>query len=71
MERVKEVVKENEKVVEMRNEYESVKEVEKVVEKAVVFEKFKEAVRDINHIEKVLQIVDRIVNVPVEVIAHE
>ena len=34
-------------------------------------EKFKEAVRDVNHIEKVLQIVDRIVNVPVEVIAHE
>lgn len=71
MERVKEVVKESEKVVEMRNEYETVKEVEKVVEKAVVFEKFKEAVRDINHIEKVLQIVDRIVNVPVEIIAHE
>ena len=41
MERVKEVVKENEKVVEMRNEYETVKEVEKVVEKAVVMEKFK------------------------------
>ena len=71
MERVKEVVKESEKVVEMRNEYESVKQVERVVEKAVVFEKFKEAVRDINHIEKVLQIVDRIVNVPVEIIAHE
>jgi hypothetical protein len=48
-----------------------VKEVERVVEKAVVFEKFKEAVRDINHIEKVLQIVDRIVNVPVEIIAYE
>ena len=71
MERVKEVVKENEKVVEMRNEYETVKEVERVVEKAVVMEKFKESVRDVNHIEKVLQIVDRIVNVPVEVIAHE
>lgn len=42
-----------------------------MVEKAVVFEKFKEAVRDINHIEKVLQIVDRIVNVPVEIIAYE
>ena len=55
----------------MRNEYETVKEVEKVVEKAVIMEKFKESVRDINHIEKVLQIVDRIVNVPVEVIAHE
>ena len=27
--------------------------------------------RDVNHIEKVLQIVDRIVNVPVEIIAHE
>jgi hypothetical protein len=48
-----------------------VREVERVVEKAVVFEKFKEAVRDINHIEKVLQIVDRIVNVPVEIIAYE
>jgi hypothetical protein len=71
MERVKEVVKENEKVVEMRNEYETVKEVEKVVEKAVIMEKFKESVRDINHIERVLQIVDRIVNVPVEIIAHE
>ncbi len=47
------------------------REVERVVEKAVVFEKFKEAVRDINHIEKVLQIVDRIVNVPVEIIAYE
>lgn len=34
-------------------------------------ERFKESVRDINHIEKVLQIVDRIVNVPVEIIAHE
>ena len=55
----------------MRNEYETVKEVEKVVEKAVIMEKFKESVRDINHIEKVLQIVDRIVNVPVEIIAHE
>ena len=41
MDRVKEVVKENEKVVEMRNEYETVKEVEKVVEKAVVMERFK------------------------------
>jgi hypothetical protein len=71
MERIKEVVRESEKVVEMRNEYESVKEVERVVEKAVVFEKFKEAVRDINHIEKVLQIVDRIVNIPVEVVTHE
>lgn len=70
MERIKEVVKETEKVVELRNEYESVKEVEKIVEKAVVFEKFKEAVRDVNHIEKVLQIVDRIVNIPVEIIAH-
>ena len=70
MERIKEVVKENEKVVELRNEYETVKEVEKVVEKAVVFEKFKEAIRDINHIEKVLQIVDRIVNVPVEIVTH-
>lgn len=27
--------------------------------------------RDVNHIEKVLQIVDRIVNVPVEIVAHE
>jgi len=71
MERVKEVVKENEKVVEVRNEYETVREVEKIVEKAVVLEKFKEAVRDIHHIEKVLQIVDRIVNIPVEIIAHE
>lgn len=71
MERVKEVVKENEKIVEVRNEYENVREVEKVVEKAVVLEKFKEAVRDINHIEKVLQVVDRVVNVPVEVMAHE
>jgi DNA repair exonuclease SbcCD ATPase subunit len=34
-------------------------------------EKFKEVVRDINHIEKVLQIVDRIVNFPVSVISHE
>lgn len=55
----------------MRNEYETIKEVERVVERAVVLEKFKEAVRDINHIEKVLQIVDRVVNVPVEIIAHE
>lgn len=71
MERVKEVVKENEKVVEVRNSYDNIKEVERVVEKAVVMEKFKESVRDINHIEKVLQIVDRIVNVPVEIITHE
>lgn len=41
MERIKQVVKENEKVVELRNEYESIKEVEKIVEKAVIFEKFK------------------------------
>ena len=27
--------------------------------------------RDINHIEKVLQIVDRMVSVPVEIVAHE
>ena len=71
MERVKEVVKENEKIVEVRNEYENVREVEKIVEKAVVMERFKEAVRDINHIEKVLEVVDRVVNVPVEVMAHE
>ena len=71
MEKVKEVVRENEKVVELRNEYETCKEVEKVVEKAVVLEKFKESVRDINHIEKVLQVVDRMVSVPVEVVAHE
>lgn len=71
MERIKEVVKENEKVVEVRNEYETIKEVERIVERAVILEKFKEAVRDINHIEKVLQIVDRVVNVPVEIIAHE
>jgi hypothetical protein len=31
MERVKEVVRENEKVVEVRNEYETIREVEKVV----------------------------------------
>jgi hypothetical protein len=37
----------------------------------VILEKFKEAVRDINHIEKVLQIVDRIVNIPVPIIAYE
>lgn len=36
-----------------------------------MFEKFKESVRDITHIEKVLQIVDRIVNIPVEIITHE
>lgn len=55
----------------MRNEYETIKEVTTVVEKAVIMEKFKEVVRDINHIEKVLQIVDRIVNVPVSIISHE
>lgn len=58
-------------MVEVRNEYETIKEVERIVERAVILEKFKEAVRDINHIEKVLQIVDRVVNVPVEIIAHE
>ena len=34
-------------------------------------EKFKEVVRDINHIEKVLQIVERVESIPVEVIVHE
>lgn len=34
-------------------------------------EKFKEVVRNINHIEKVLQIVDRYEQTPVEIIAHE
>jgi hypothetical protein len=71
MERVKEVVRENEKVVEVRNEYETVKEVERIVERAVILEKFKEVVRDVNHIEKVLQIVDRIVNIPIPIIAYE
>ena len=41
VEQVKEVVKENEKIVEVRNDYETVREVEAVVEKAVVVEKFK------------------------------
>lgn len=59
VEQIKEVVRDQEKIVEVRNEYETVKEVEKVVEKAVIMEKFKEVVRNINHIEKVLQIVDR------------
>ena len=64
-------MKENEKVVEVRNEYETVKEVERIVERAVILEKFKEVVRDINHIEKVLQIVDRVVNIPIPIIAYE
>ena len=34
-------------------------------------EKFKEVVRNVNHIEKVLQIVDRHEQVPVEILAHE
>ena len=34
-------------------------------------EKFKEVVRNINHIEKVLQIVDRYEQTPVEIIAHQ
>ena len=34
-------------------------------------EKFKEVVRNINHIEKVLQIVDRYEQTPVEIISHE
>ena len=34
-------------------------------------EKFKEVVRNINHIEKVLQIVERFEQTPVEIIAHE
>ena len=71
MEKIKEIVKENEKVVEVHTEYETIKEVERIVERAVILEKFKEAVRDINHIEKVLQIVDRVVNIPVEIIVHE
>jgi hypothetical protein len=34
-------------------------------------EKFKEVVRNINHIEKVLQIVDRFEQTPVEVLVQE
>jgi hypothetical protein len=34
-------------------------------------EKFKEVVRNINHIEKVLQIVDRYEQTPVSIISHE
>ena len=34
-------------------------------------EKFKEVVRNINHIEKVLQIVDRYEQTPVPIISHE
>lgn len=41
VEQIKEVVRENEKIVEVRNEYETVKQVESIVEKAVVVEKFK------------------------------
>ena len=64
-------MRENEKVVEVRNEYETVKEVQAVVEKAVVVEKFKEVVKNINHIEKVLQIVDRFEQTPVEVMVQQ
>ena len=46
------------------------REVERVVEKAVIMEKFKEVVRNINHIEKVLQIVDRLEQCPVEIVSH-
>jgi hypothetical protein len=34
-------------------------------------EKFKEVVRNINHIEKVLQVVDRYEQTPVEIIAYQ
>jgi hypothetical protein len=71
VEQIKEIVRENDKIVEVKNEYETVREVERVVEKAVIMEKFKEVVRNINHIEKVLQIVDRYEQTPVPIISHE
>ena len=40
------------------------------MEKAVVMEKFKEVVRNVNHIEKVMQIVDRFEQTPVEVVSR-
>ena len=46
-------------------------EVEKHVEKLVYAEKLKEVVRNVNYIEKVLQIVDRIEKVPVAVATSE
>ena len=64
------MVRDQEKIVEVRSEHETVKEVEKVVEKAVVMEKFKEVVRNVNHIEKVMQIVDRFEQTPVEVVSR-
>lgn len=47
------------------------REVERVVEKAVIMEKFKEVVRNINHIEKVLQIIDRYEQTPVPIVSYE
>jgi len=45
--------------------------VEKCVEKLVYAEKLKEVVRNVNYIEKVLQIIDRIEQVPVAVTTSE
>jgi biotin synthase-related radical SAM superfamily protein len=56
--------------VEVRSEYETIKQVETVTEKAVLVEKFKEAVRNMNYIEKVFQIVDRLEQIPV-VVPHQ
>lgn len=44
---------------------------EKFVEKLVYAEKLKEVVRNVNYIEKVLQIIDRIEQVPVAVTTSE
>lgn len=40
---------------------------DRLVERTVVMEKFKEAVKNINHIEQVLQVVDRYEQQPVEI----
>jgi hypothetical protein len=60
-------VREQEKIVAIKSETTEIVEVERCVEKLVYAEKLKEVVRNVNYIEKVLQIIDRIEQIPVTV----
>lgn len=55
----------------MRTDHVEIREVDRLVQQTVAYDRLKEVVREISHIEKVLQIVDRTVHQPVEIIAHE
>lgn len=68
---MKEVVREQEKVVPLNSHTTEIVEVERTVEKLVYAEKLKEVVRNVNYIEKVLQVIDRLEQIPIAVTTTE